>query len=164
VASSNKSDLWVVNVADRRAAPLMRTVFGEGYGVFSPDGNWVAFQSDESGRAEVYVRPFGPAGLGQIKYQVSAGGGGLPRWRRDGKELFYMTSAGRLMAAAVRTDNGTLAFDPPATLFQTHPAPRTWNLYDAAPDGQRFLLNVPLEWSNTAPITVLSNWPAQTKR
>ena len=164
VAGNNKSDLWVLNVADRRAVPLTRTVYAEGYGVFSPDGNWIAYQSDESGRAEVYVQPLRPEGIGHLKYQVSSGGGGLPRWRRDGKELFYMTSGGRLMAAAVRTDNGNLAFDPPATLFQTHPVPRIWNLYDAAPDGQKFLVNVPVEWSNTAPITVLSNWPAQMKR
>jgi Tol biopolymer transport system component len=164
VAGSNKSDLWVLSAADKRAVALTRTPHGEGWGVFSPDGNWIAFQSDESGRVEVYVQQFRlEAVAAHPKYQVSAGGGGLPHWRRDGRELFYMTSGGRLMATAVRAGNGALEFDPPTVLFQTRPLPKTWNLYDVSPDGQKFLVNVPLEWSNAAPITVVPNWSARLK-
>jgi hypothetical protein len=87
----------------------------------------------------------------------------LPRWRADGKELFYITKSGRMMSVAVHPAGEEFGFDAPQVLFQTRPIPDTWNLYDVSRDGQRFLLNAPLEWSNVSPITVVTNWTEKLK-
>jgi Tol biopolymer transport system component len=165
IAQSTKSDLMVAQTADRRVYPVAQTIDGEGYGAFSPDGRWIAFQCDAGNRSEVYVQAFraGPADPPR-RYKVSADGGGLPRWRRDGKELYYITETGRLMAVAVRPGDATFECDAPQQLFQTRCVPRLWNLFDAAADGQRFLVNVPLEWSSAAPITVVTNWTEKVRQ
>jgi Tol biopolymer transport system component len=157
------SDLWVLHLADRQTYPLLNTIYSEGFATFSPDGRWIAYQSDESGRQEVYVQEFLPKGGNTRRFNVSRDGGGLPRWRRDGKEMFYMTPTGRLMAVDVHVANGEFLAAVPHPLFYTRPVPKTWNLYDAAPDGQTFLLNVPLEWSSAAPITVVTNWTEKVR-
>ena len=97
------------------------------------------------------------------QWQISTGGGGEPRWRADGGELYYMTGGGRLMAVTVHPKDGEFEFDPPRMLFQTRPIPRQWNLYDVSPDGQRFLMNLPLEWFNASPIRVVTNWTEKLK-
>ena len=93
------NDLFVLPLSgDRKPIPFVNTQFGEAQGAFSPDGRWVAYGSNESGRNEVYVAPFpGPGG----KRQVSTAGGAQPRWRRDGTEIFYFDPISKLMAAAV---------------------------------------------------------------
>ena len=98
--SENRSDLWVLPLfGDRKPFPFVATSVNKGNGQFSPDGRWVAYQSNESGRYEVYVQPFpGPGG----KWQVSTDGGIAPRWRRDSKELFYIAPNGKLMAVPIR--------------------------------------------------------------
>src|SRR5258708_119037 len=115
------SDLWVLNMeGDRKPVPFLQTPFFESQGQFSPDGHWIAYASDESGRFEVYVRPFpsGPA-----KWKISINGGEHPRWRGDGKEIFYLSPDRKLMAAAV---NGKAASQPvfeaqgPVALFEAH--------------------------------------------
>ena len=127
---------------DRTPFPFLSTPFNELEGVFSPDGNWVAYQSNESGRFEVYVRPFpGPGG----QSVVSTGGGNSPRWRPDGKELYYLAPDARLMAATVVTQGATLTPGTPEALFQTHITQGTnRQQYDVARDG-RFLINTELE-------------------
>jgi len=158
-AEGTRSDVWAISTADRRAAPILDTLYSEGYAALSPDGKWLAFQSDESDRIEVYVQPFDGLTSGtKRRWQVSRGGGGLPRWRADGTEMFYITADGRMMAVAVHPAEGNFATEAPQLLFQTRPVPKSWNLYDVSPDGQRFLLNLPLEWSSAAPITVVTNW------
>jgi Tol biopolymer transport system component len=159
-----RSDVWMLSMADRRAAPLIQTVYSEGYPALSPDGRWLAFQSDERGRGEVYVEPFEPESRTHRRWQVSQGGGGLPRWRADCNEIFYLTAAGRMMAAPVHAAASEFQFDPAQMLFQTRPIPQTWNLFDVAPDGQRFLMNLPLEWPSASPITVVTNWTEKLKR
>ena len=165
LSEASRSDVWAMSVADRHAGPVLDTIYSEGYAALSPDGKWLAFQSDESGRNQVYVQPFDGISRGtKRRYDISTeAGGGLPRWRADGQELFYMTNTGRMMSVNVHPEVVEFKNDPPQPLFQTRPIPNTWNLYDVAPDGQRFLLNLPLEWPTASPITVMTNWTEKVK-
>ena len=159
IRPGTKNDVWAVSTADRHAEALLETVNAEEYGALSPDGKWMAFDSDENGRHEVYVTRFnGLRADTERRWKVSTTGGGLPRWRGDGRELFYLTPSGRLMSVAVHTDKPDFAFDPPVILFQTHPIRRIWNLYDVARDGQRFLINAPFELAASSDIMVVTNW------
>jgi Tol biopolymer transport system component len=162
-------DLWVVPVeGERKAVPFLATEFVETQGQFSPDSRWIAYQSDESGRPEIYVRPF-PAAPG--KWQISVGGGILPRWRGDGKELYYLSRDLKLMAAPLKAPAGArqaLETGVPQELFDTHGVtpPRNVNAFMYAPsaDGQRFLVNVSGSQPYEAPLTVVVNWLAAVKR
>jgi Tol biopolymer transport system component len=142
------------------------TGFAQYNGQVSPDGRWLAYASDESGRLEVYVQSFPAPGGG--RWQISKDGGLFPRWRRDGRELFYYADDGRLMAVPLRSTT-TLDVGDPVPLFEAHmlngPAISAGlrHQYDVARDGQRFLLNVPLEDAATPSITVVLNWAAGLK-
>jgi len=165
ISQAGRADIWAFSTREHRAGPILDTIYAEGYASLSPDGKWLAWQSDESGNIEVYVEAFdGIAAGARRRWQVSAGGGGLPRWRGDGKELFYVTYTGRMMAVAVHPAADQFAFDAPQTLFQTRPFPKTWNLYDVSPDGQRFVMNLSIEVTNSPAITVLTNWTEKLKR
>jgi Tol biopolymer transport system component/predicted Ser/Thr protein kinase len=133
------------------------------HGQFSPDGKWVAYASSESGRQEVYVQSF-PAG--GMKWQVSNSGGGFPRWRKDMKELFYLTRDDRLMTSSVRTGSQGLDFGVPSVLFRVGEAPGTFGYpYDVSADGQRILALAPdSAGSEGAALTVLVNWQAGLKK
>jgi Tol biopolymer transport system component len=161
--SRQSSDLWVLPLfGERRPEPFARTDFQEGGGRFSPDGRWIAYISNESGKYEVYVQSF-PASGG--KWQVSNGGGGSPRWRRDGRELFYLSADGKLMAVEVDGSSDTFEAGVPGPLFE----PRVGAIsgdspYDVAADGRRFLVKVPVEETAPAPVTVVLNWTADLKR
>ena len=171
-APKTKSDLWTLSMEGDRAqrappAPYLATEFNDTQGQFSPDGRWIAYASDESGRYEVYVRPF-PATAG--KWKVSLAGGQFPRWRRDSKELFFVTLEGKLMAAAVKGTPG-----PPAAFQAAAPEPLfdarlpgfapgyPLNYYDVTADGKRFLLTVS-GGEQDAPLTVVVNWLAGVKK
>lgn len=160
ISNGTRSDIWTYSFAERRATPLLATVYAEASGALSPDQKWFAFQSDESGRDEVYVQAFDPASPGAARrWLVSTRGGSLPRWRGDGREIFYMDASGALMAAATNPDGAEFHCDKPKMLFQTRTIPKVpWNLYDAAPDGRVFMVNVPLEWSSSARTRVVVNW------
>ena len=120
---------------------------------FSPDGRWLAYDSDESGRFEVYVRPFpGPGG----RWQVSMAGGSQPHWRRDGKELTFLTSDNKLMAVPVGTIPAFQA-GPPALLFAIHPS-LNGAAYDATGDHQRFLVNTVPDEQGSPPLSLLVHW------
>ena len=141
--------------------PLVDTSAQEIHGQFSPDVRWIAYTSDESGSPEVYVRRFPVAGG---KWQISTRGGGQPRWRRDGKELFYLAPDGKLMAVAVTAGAGGLETSSPRELFNTGIVASIFqrrNQYVVTRDGQRFLVNISAEDESTAPITVVMNWAAQ---
>ena len=131
---------------------------------FSPDGKWVAYASNESGKWEIYVTSF-PEAHG--KWQVSVSGGEQPRWRSDGKELFYLSSDMKMMAAPVKTGAGLNA-GAPAELFQANPreivATSEQVIYDVDPTGQRFLINPQVKSTDTHPISVILNWNAGLKR
>jgi Tol biopolymer transport system component len=152
-------DLWVLPLAgDRRPVPLARTQFNETDARFSPDSRWVAYVSDESGRPEVYVQPFQGGGE---RRRISTAGGSLPRWRRDGKELFYLGADNQLMAVPVKVGEGVEA-GVPAALFRIDPAAQAD--YDVAADGQRFLINAAVTGAESLPITVVLNWTAELEK
>jgi Tol biopolymer transport system component len=151
---------------ERKPTPFLKTEFYERHAQFSPDGRWMAYTSNESGSYQIYVQSF-PVGRG--KWQVSTAGGGQPRWRRDGKELFYLTEDGKLMAVSVKA-GATFEAGTPALLFQTKTygmaiiSPAFGQQYDVTPDGQRFLINEDLSELTAAPITVVLNWTAGLKK
>jgi hypothetical protein len=123
-------------------------------GRLSPDGNWVVYDSAESGRSEVYVVPFPNA---TKRWQVSPAGGSLSRWRADGREIFYAARDNRLMAATVESRAGELHIGIPRPLFEARPVgPRAF--YAPSPDGERFLVNV-IRGDAAPSITLLQNWP-----
>ncbi len=162
-ASETGSDIRYVElrVAGENSEPaaLLGTPADEGSGRFSPDGRYLAYRSDESGRNEVYVRPF-PDGAG--KWQVSVNGGEQPRWRGDGKELFYREGGDTLMAVAVSTEP-TFTVGPPQRLFESVDLISAGvTNYDVSPDGERFLTISTVEGvdEEAAPpkIRVVQNW------
>jgi serine/threonine protein kinase len=156
-------DLWVLPIAERgEPFVYLQTEFAEYSGRFSPDGRWVAYVSNEVGHQEVYVRSFPVSGG---KWQVSTSGGGQPRWRADGKELFYISAAGKLMAVDVKSMADSLEFGVPKPLFdvRTTPMPVGFN-YDVSRDGQRFLVNVGIDETPPSPLIVVTNWLADRKR
>jgi len=161
------TDLWVLSMTgERKSWVFANTEFNESQGKFSPDMRWVAYQSDESGRAEIHIQPFSPGSGGGAK-MVSSGGGYQPRWRRnDGKELYYLTGDGKLVAVDV-SGGSTLKLGQPHVLF----APPIWaggislngHRWDVSADGQRFLIpTVPAQAK--AAFTVVINWQAALKK
>jgi len=156
--TKTQSDLWALPVEGGAAAgqpvAVAQTEAWEAQGRFSPDGKWVAYSSNEAGKFEIFVQPFPPTGA---KWQVSTSGGFQPQWRRDGKELFYVASDRKLMAAEVQTGTGFQVRAPQA-LFQTQILNLSTgrNAYIAAGNGRRFLVinSVP----DAGPITVVLNW------
>jgi Tol biopolymer transport system component len=169
-------DLQVLPITGtRKPLPFVRSSFTRVFGQFSPDGRWVAYQSNESGQNEIYVRRFVVPGdatdstaaqAGQ--WQVSTAGGIFPAWRADGKELFYIDPAGMMMGAPITVTGSTVVPGTPGALFQTNVLgggidSTQGRQYDVAPDG-RFLINRVLD-SAAAPITLIQNWnPDATKQ
>jgi serine/threonine protein kinase/Tol biopolymer transport system component len=150
-------DLWALPITgDRKPIAVSNTPFEERSGRFSPDGHWVAYQSNETGRFEIYVQPF--PGLG-VRSQVSTTGGSDPRWRTDGKELFFIAPDGKLMATPVRIQATSFEAGSPEPLFQTRVttggAAYLQPQYDISRDG-RFLINMPLD-GGTSPIVLILN-------
>jgi len=156
------ADLWVLpepagGPGDHQPVPWLRTEFNERDGRFSPDGHWIAYLSDESGRYEVYVRPFMPGNSPAGKWQVSKDGASplTPRWRSDGKELFFSNTTGILMAVEVSTTPVFHSGNP-------EPSFRLPGVWDVTGDGKRFV--GPAEAAgDSAPVTikVALNWAAR---
>jgi Tol biopolymer transport system component len=153
------SDIWVLEFPDKKPALFFHTEFNERDASFSPDGKWIAYTSDESVKEEIYVQPF-PASGG--KRQISKGGGSRARWRRDGKELFYLAPDGKIMAVAVTT-GATLQVGVPQPLFETHMS-SLFARFAVTANGQRFLISVPVSEAVATPVTVVINWTAGIKR
>jgi serine/threonine protein kinase len=159
-------DLWALpSDGDRKPFPVIRGEADEQEGQFSPDGKWIAYQSNESGRFEIYVQPFGALGKVNGKWQISTDGGAQVRWRPDGKELFFIALDGQLMAVPIRvvSDGHAIERGSPVALFSA----RVWGgpvpsvvfrqQYAVSRDGQRFLVNTITE-EVTSPITAILNW------
>jgi dipeptidyl aminopeptidase/acylaminoacyl peptidase len=159
----NSGDISVLNLSDRKAQPFLQTPFNEAAPVFSPDGRWLAYFSDESGRGEVYVQPYPGPGA---KWPISTDGGSEPVWNRNGRELFYR-SGNRMMAVDISTQPGFSA-GRPKLLFEGLylPTPVQSPNYDVSPDGQRFLMVKPITADESAPtqINVVLNWFDELKR
>jgi dipeptidyl aminopeptidase/acylaminoacyl peptidase len=157
-------DLWVLSVADQKWETFLQTPANESRAVFSPNGRWVAYESDESGKKEIYVQSFPVSGA---KWQISAGGGSQPRWRGDGKELFYLSGDRKVTIVEVNTEAPTFAHGTPKALLDTpilksedHPGDQ----YAATADGQRFLVNTLAEERTYAPISLVLNWTTALKK
>jgi Tol biopolymer transport system component len=167
----NLTELWVVPTSgDRKPYAFLQGSFNVGQGQFSPDGRWMAYSSDESRRPEVYVTPF-PAG--GTKWQISPAGGTSARWRRDGKELFYLSADSKLTAVDVNGTGSVFQVGASHALFRVLLKTGASRLdlnptneqigYDSAPDGKWFVVNSPLVGS-PPPITLITNWTAEAGR
>jgi serine/threonine protein kinase len=156
-----KFDLFILPLTgDRTPFPYVQTPFIESHAQFSPDGKWVAYASDQSGQAEIYVQTF-PAGGGI--WQISTSGGDQPHWRSDGKELYFLAPDKNIMSVSVNT-SGSVEFGKPVPLFQVN-VPLTGlsddrNSYLPAPDGQKFLVVQLTDTGNSQPWNVVFNWTA----
>jgi Tol biopolymer transport system component len=152
--------IWMLPLhGDRKPHPFRISEFSEREPNFSPDGKWLAYCSNESGEYKVYVVPFpGPGG----KWQVSPGGGCNPRWRRDGKEIFYFSQDNKVMSADLKTGGSTFEVGATHTFFGTRPY-GIFGRYDVTADGQRFI--VPYQAGQpTATITLVVNWDVELKK
>jgi len=147
----------------RKAQPFLRTPFNESVPRFSPDGRWLAYISNESGRYEIYAQPYpGPGG----KWLISTDGGTEPVWNPNGRELFYR-SGDKMMAVDITTQPGFAAGKPRMLFGGLYlPTPATLPNYDVSPDGQRFLMLKPIEQAQAAPtqINVVLNWFEELKQ
>jgi Tol biopolymer transport system component/predicted Ser/Thr protein kinase len=156
--SVTSADVWILPMTgDRTPKALVKTRFNESAPRFSPEGRWIAYVSDEAGQPDVYVRPF--LGPGEA-HPISTGGGSNPRWRRDGRELFYV--AGQRIVAVPVTTSPSFDVGAPKELFDRKPA-RIID-YDVAADGQTFLINSELSGPETKPINIVVNWMAALKK
>jgi serine/threonine protein kinase/Tol biopolymer transport system component len=158
------TEMWIGELPGTKGRAFLRGPGTLRTGQFSPDGKWVAYASNESGKFEIYVTSF-PEARG--KWQVSSAGGTQPRWRGDAKELFYVAPDEKMMSVSVNAganfDGGT-----PAALFQTHAreffATSEQVSYDVTRDGQRFLINTRVKEAGTQPMSVILNWDAALQR
>jgi Tol biopolymer transport system component len=153
------TDIWALPLdGDRKPFPVVQTDFEERGGQFSPDGKWIAYQSNESGRFEIHVQPFPGPGA---RSPISTGGGYQPRWRRDGQEIFYIAPDNRLMAVPIQFASNGQAIEPgtPVPLFRLRLGTQVFSdsSYMVASAGQRFLVNAVTE-DATSPITVVLNF------
>jgi serine/threonine-protein kinase len=160
-------EILVLSLSDRKAQPFLQVPRGtfQDAPQFSPDGRWLAYISDESGRREIYVQPYpGPGG----KWQVSTDGGTEPQWNRNGRELFYR-NGDKMMAVDISTQTGFAAGKPRQLFggrYLMNAAGYARPNYDVSPDGQRFLMVKPVEQEQAAPtqINVVLNWTEELKR
>jgi dipeptidyl aminopeptidase/acylaminoacyl peptidase len=159
------NDIWMLPLSDRKPQPYLQTPFNEGNPRFSPEGRWIAYVSDESGRTEVYVQPYpGPGG----KWQVSKDGGTEPVWNRNGRELFYRS--GNKMMAVETTTQPNFALGNPRMLFERPYALSAVPVSncDVSPDGKRFLMIRPADEGQaqaaSTQINVVQNWFEELKR
>ena len=155
-------DVWIRDLTTATSRPLLQAEFNQSGARLSPDGRWLAYESDESGDFEVFVRGFPEAGE---RRQVSSGGGRQPRWRGDGRELFYASPDRKIMSVEVRPGPSFEAGVPRA-LFQTRILPliEARNHYDVSADGQRFVVNSRRTEDASLPITVMVGWIPESRK
>jgi eukaryotic-like serine/threonine-protein kinase len=155
-------DSWILPIENGKDPyPFLRTQFNEGGPVFSPDGKWIAYASNESGRSEVYVRPFlEPGG----KWQISTDGGSRPNWMSDGGEIIYITENGTIMSAEISIKESAIDVGTVRPLFETR-ASMYRKTYDVTPDGQLFVTDsLPEGDDDNEMITLIVNWDADVRK
>jgi Tol biopolymer transport system component len=162
-------DLMAIPVApvngERKPFPVVQTQFAESTGAISPDGRWVAYCSNDSGLNQIYVQAFpGSAGAPPGRWQVSTGGGYDVRWRGDGKELYYESLDGRVVAVAVQPGPDGVRADSPRDLFSANFVQSSLHEFDVTSDGQRFLMILEPKAQSTDRLTVVSNWQAALRK
>jgi len=153
-----RADIWVFpTFGDRKPFPYVNTEFQEGRAKLSPNGQFLAYVSDESKRDEVYVQTFPEHGG---KWQISTGGGDVPVWSRDGRELYFISTDLKMMAVEVKGDGKKFEAGVPKPLFDVRQSAQ----FDVSKDG-RFLIHVPQDQAGTnVPLTVVVNWQAALKK
>jgi hypothetical protein len=167
-----KNDIWVLALEgpgkERKRVPFLQTEFAETMGQLSHDSQWMAYVSDKTGRREVYVRPFPPA---EGEWPISVAGGQAPRWRGDGKELFFEAADGKMMGVPVKAASGpkpSFEAGAPVALFDAHMVFNPINNfeYDVTADGKRFLINTTSGSGlvSSPPLTVVVNWNGEPKK
>ena len=154
----NRRSLWILPTTPSDAKPRLyqRTTFSESNGQISPDTRWLAFQSNESGRFEIYIDGF-PEPRGRVR--ISTGGGVLPEWSSDGRELFFVSDDSMLMSVSLKPGPVSLQPSAPHALFPLLVIDTDVSPYDVTPDRERFLVLEAAEHA-TQPLTVIANWPA----
>jgi serine/threonine protein kinase len=159
LSGPNLWDLLLLDPASNQSQVLLSTTFNELGGQFSPDSKWIAYTSDESGAFEVYVQPFPLTG---DRWRISEAGGMQPRWRADGRELFFVSADRKLMSVSLDMREGfkAAAATPLFDINVPSVAPAYANDYSVSPDGMRFLVNKRLAGMSVPPIRVILNWPA----
>jgi eukaryotic-like serine/threonine-protein kinase len=163
VASEGKGvpTIWALPLfGDRKPFPVVQTEFDQGDPAVSPDGKWLAYGSDASGRHEVYITAFPGAGA---KWQVSTEGGDVPKWRRDGKELFFLDLSDNLLAVDVSTLSNSVRLGAPHVLFHS-PFQTVVRAYDVTADGKKFLFDSGEVKEEPQPLTLVQNWTAELKK
>jgi hypothetical protein len=160
-----KRDLWVGQVTPGgqpvpgiEAKPYLRGPSSEWHGRFSPDQGWVAYDSDETGRSEVYIASFPDA---RRRLQVTSGGGSFPQWGPDGRELFYISGDGMLAVVGLKNVAGGLAPSPPKPLFPLTARTYIASPYEVSADGKRFLVH---QAEPNTTLDVVLNWPALLRK
>ncbi|HEY8181952.1 MAG TPA: protein kinase [Thermoanaerobaculia bacterium] len=154
-------DLMLYSFEDHKVRVFLQTPFAETNGRFSPDMRWIAYQSSDSGKNQVYVLPLSG---GRGKWQISTEGGSRPRWSRDGKHIYYLSTDFKLMAVDFSVHGDEFTAETPRVLFPARVKVMNGNLYDVSADGKRFLVNTPVEQAEIAPLTLVQNWTASLKK
>jgi serine/threonine protein kinase len=154
--------VWALPLfGDGKPFPIVQSTFEERYPAVSPDGKWLAYQSNESGRWEVYITAFPGGGA---KWQVSGVGGASPKWRGDSKEVFYLDPSDNIVAVEVNASGGAVQLGTPHSLFQAIGIQREYGPYDVSADGKKFLINSGNLKEGSDPFTLVQNWPAELKK
>jgi Tol biopolymer transport system component len=154
--------VWILPMfGDRKPYRLLQTQLNELRPSFSPDGKWLAYSSNESGRYEAFIVSFPQP---SSKFQVSSGGGGYVRWRADGKGLYFVSADNKMMMADVEETGGTLQIGATHTLFQLAQPSGEVPAYDVTSDGKKFLVAEPIAASGVQPVTLVTNWLAAVKK
>jgi serine/threonine-protein kinase len=159
-------DVWVLPLeSDRKPFPVVETEFNEGLSQFSSDGQWIAYQSDRTGRPEIYLRPFPGQGA---DVRVSVDGGAQVRWNPNGSEVFYIAADNQLMAVSVSFAAGgaSVELGTPVALFATilssAAGPMYKQQYMVSPDGESFVMHAAVGEAHASPITIIQNWKPKT--
>lgn len=155
-------EVWILPMfGDKKPIRLLQSQSNETHPRFSPDGKWLAYSSNESGRLEVFV-----VSLPQptSKWQISSDGGNYATWQADGKKLFYVSADNKLMSVDIQETGGSLAIGKTQTLFQMAPESSAPPAYDVASDGKKFLVAVPVTPGGVQPVTLVTNWVAAVKK
>src|SRR5579863_3708368 len=164
--SNTGLDIWALPMFPDKSGeqkPLLAldTIFADITPSFSPDGKWLAYANNETGRQEVYIQPF-PTGAG--RWQLSTAGGSRPNWRKDGKELFFFSNDQQMMAVDVSQKGASLQLGTPHVMFKATTVTGSSGPYSVSGDGKKFVMNTVLPQSITEPLTLITNWPADLKQ